>query len=242
MQTRSEAIILRSVKYGDSSIVLNVFCPEKGVLALISSLSRSSKKGLRLPLMQPLNLVEIIYNDQSKGELKRLQELRILQAYQEIPFDPIRSCIAMFMAELLSKSLKEEAAAPQLFSYIKEACIFLDRSEQSVANFLPAFLMDLSAHLGFEPHFKKNSTAPYFDLLDGHEIETEPLHSYFIYRSEADFWALLQEKGIYGAAEIELRNFNLRRQVLENMLSYYRLHFTDFGTLKSLAVLYEILH
>jgi DNA repair protein RecO (recombination protein O) len=242
MQIRSEAIILRTVKYGDSSMVLTVFGPECGLLSLISNVSRNSKKGLRKPLMQVLSLVEIIYSDKSKGELKRLQELRILHPYQEIPFDPVKSCLALFLAELLSKSLKEEATAPQLYQFLKEAFIYLDEEQASLANFLPSFLMDFSAYLGFEPHFKENSQAPYYDLLDAEEIFKEPLHSYYIYGNEAQVWAALQAEGYKNSAQIALTNSGQRRQVLENMLSYYRLHFNDFGQLKSLPVLYDLLH
>tara|TARA_R110002050_G_scaffold172893_4_gene305041 strand:+ start:1509 stop:2237 length:729 start_codon:yes stop_codon:yes gene_type:complete len=242
MQIRSEAIILRAVKYGDSSMVLTVFGPECGLLSLISSVSRTSKKGLRQPLMQVLSLVEIVYSDKSKGQLKRLQELRLVYPYQEIPFDPVKSCLALFLAELLSKSLKEEAAAPQLYQFLKEAFIFLDEEQASLGNFLPAFLMDFSAFLGFEPHFKKDSEAPYFDLLDAQEILVEPLHSYYIYGNEARVWAALQAEGYKNSAAVALKNSSQRRQVLENILSYYRLHFTDFGKLKSLPVLYDLLH
>jgi len=242
MQIRSEAIILRTVKYGDASMVLTVFGPECGLLSLISTVSRNSKKGLRKPLMQVLSLVEIIYSDKSKGELKRLQELRMLHPYQEIPFNPVKSCLALFLAELLSKSLKEEATAPRLYQFLKEAFIYLDEEQASLANFLPAFLMDFSAYLGFEPHFKENSQAPYFDLLDTEEIFKEPLHSYYIYGNEAKVWAALQAEGYKKSAQVALTNSGQRRQVLENMLTYYRLHFNDFGKLKSLPVLYDLLH
>ncbi len=242
MQVRGEAIILRAVKYGDASMILTVFGPECGLLSLISSVSRNSKKGLRKPLMQVLSLVEIIYSDKSKGELKRLQELRILHPYQEIPFDPVKSCLALFLAELLSKSLKEEATAPSLYQFLKEAFIHLDEEQASLANFLPAFLMDFSAYLGFEPHFKVHSEAPYYDLLDAEEIFKEPLHSYYLYANEAAIWAALQAEGYKNSAQVSLTNSGQRRQVLENMLSYYRLHFNDFGQLKSLPVLYDLLH
>jgi len=242
MQIRSDAIILRTVKYGDSSMVLTVFGPDCGLLSLITSVSRTSKKGLRQPLMQVLTLVEIVYSDKSKGELKRLQELRLLHPYQEIPFNPVKSCLALFLAELLSKSLKEEVASPQLYQFLKEAFIFLDDEQASLGNFLPAFLMDFSAYLGFEPRFKKDSEAPYFDLLDAEEIFKEPLHSYYIYGNEAQIWAALQAEGYKKSASVALSNSGQRRQVLENMLSYYRLHFNDFGKLKSLPVLYDLLH
>jgi DNA repair protein RecO (recombination protein O) len=242
MEVRSEALILRSVKYGDSSMVLTVFGPECGLLSLITSFSRTSKKGLRQPLMQVMTLVEIIYSDKSKGELKRLQELRLLHPYQEIPFDAVKSCMALFLAELLSKSLKEEVAAPILYQFLKEALVFLDDEQGSLANFLPAFLMDFSAYLGFEPHFKSDGTAPYYDLLDAEEIFKEPLHSYYIYGDEANIWAALQARGYRNSSAVALKNSMQRRQVLENMLSYYRLQFNDFGKLKSLPVLYDVLH
>lgn len=237
MQT-TEALVLRKTAYGDKRVIVNVYTPDQGPLGLIASLSKKSTKGLKPAHFQALQTLEIVYRENSKGDLKGLSEARILEPYQDLYFDPTKACVALFLAELLQKVLHEQEPNPELFEFLKMAIKDLDKQESGIANYHLFFMLKLSAHLGFSPHLEDGD---YFDLMQGDVSWKVPHHPYFIANEELALWRAIDDWEWSEWPSFQLRNGNLRRQALDNMIQYYRLHLHDFGTLKSLSVLREVL-
>lgn len=234
----TEALVLRKTAYGDKRVIVNVYTPDQGPLGLIATLSKKSTKGLKPAHFQALQTLEIVYRENSKGDLKALTEARILKAYQDLYFDPTKACVAMFLAELLQKVLGEQEPNPGLFNFIKRAIEDLDSQEKGVANFHLFFMLKLSTYLGFAPHLEEGN---YFDLMHGELSDQAPHHPYFISGEELALWRAIDALEWSNWSNFEMRKANLRRQALDNMIQYYRLHLHDFGKLKSLSVLREIL-
>lgn len=235
-----EGIVLRSTPYGESRIILNLLTPDLGTIGLIASISKTGKSGLKKAHFQSLQILEVKSAERSKGDLKRLQDARIAHTYQNLYFDPIRSCLSLFLAEFLSKVFRSEEAHPELYYFVREALIDLDMTGSSPANFHLAFLMDLSNYLGCRPDLE-GANYNYFDLMNGACAQMPPDHPHFIEAQELHFWRELQAKGLEHWQEVNLRDSNLRRQILNSLIDYYRLQLHDFGGLKSLNILREVL-
>lgn len=235
-----EGIVLRTTPYGESRIILNLLTPDLGTIGLIAGISKSGKAGLKKAHFQSLQILEVKHAERSKGTLKRLQEARIAYSYQNLFFDPVRSCVSLFLAEFLSKVLREEEPQPDLYNFVRGALINLDQAEGSLANFHLAFLMDLSDYLGCRPDLE-NSSLSYFDLLAGACQPKVPDHPHFIEAAELAAWREIQAKGLQAWETINLKGSERRRAILNNLLDYYRLQLNDFGNLKSLSVLREVL-
>ncbi len=240
MSELKEGIVLRTTPYGESRIILNLLSPDQGTFGLIASISKTGKSGLKKAHFQSLQILEVKYAERNKGDLKRLQDARILHSYQHLYFDPIRSCLSLFLAEFLSKVLREEEAQPELYYFIKDALLQLDATEVSPANFHLAFLMELSDYLGCRPDLSGKETL-FFDLMNGACAQMAPDHPYFIEAEELALWREIQAKGMQNWTEINLRGSKARRAVLNSLIDYYRLQLHDFGSLKSLQVLREVL-
>ena len=169
MLTKTEAIILRTVRYGDSSLIIKSFSRDAGVLSFIASLSRKSKSGLKNSLLQPLNQIEAVYYSKAKGDLKRLKEVRMAYNYSAIPFEAEKTCVGIFIAEVLQHLLQEEEPHPELFDYLQNGLRLLDASEKSIANFHLAFIMQISAMLGFAPE-RPSAEKHYAFLFNGRQL------------------------------------------------------------------------
>lgn len=241
MAIQQEGIVLSSTRYGENRLIVNIFTPEYGTLGFIATLAKKSKTGLKPAHFQNLQILEFSFAEKSKGSLKRIQEARIPISYQSLYFDPIRSCLSLFLAEFLQKVLKEEEPHEELFHFVKQALIQLDRAEGGVANFHLAFLMDLSAYLGFSPQLDDSQDAAYFDLLEGGLRHTIPEHPHYIQSAEIGHWREIKRGGTANFESLALRSSSARRQILERMIDYYRLQLNDFGPMKSLAILKEVL-
>jgi len=234
-----EGIILRTTPYGESRVILNVLTPDLGTIGLIATLSKSGKSGLKKAHFQSLQILEIKHAAKAKGELKRLQDARIIEPYQHLYFDPILSCLSLFLAEFLAKILQEEEGNTELYTYIRSALMNLDASEHSPANFHLSFLINLCPYLGCAPDLGLDE--PYMDLMNGEVSHRVPEHPHFIEAEELAAWRELQNKGLQNWESAELKGSDLRRRVLSGIIDYYRLQVHDFGELKSLSVLREVL-
>ncbi len=239
MLQKTELLILRTIRYGDSSLILKTYSQEQGVLSLIASVSKKSKSNLKPSLLQPLNWLESVYYSKSKGDLKRLKEVRVTYHYQSLPYEPVKSCLALFLAEILQHSLQEEEPQTGLYDFLKTSLQQLDQTSHPVGNFHLGFLLALSRYLGFAPQ-KAGQEPLYFDLLEGQYTGIQPHHGHFIGQPELAYWQDLQELPLEECHQLKMPA-TLRAQLLQHLLAFYRLHVHDFGKLKSLEILQQVL-
>ena len=140
---------------------------------------------------------------------------------------------------MLSNALRTNESDELLFRFLKESVLRLNEMESGVCNFHIAFLVRLSAFLGFGPNVCDLSGARYFDLVQAEYTERRPPHTQFVGDSDARFLQSLCRMNYRN-----LRRFRFtkkeRNELLDHIVDYYRIHLQGFGELKTLAVLHEV--
>ncbi len=240
MLVKTEAVVLGAIKYGDSSIILRTYSKYKGLISFIAGGLRSRKGPLRPAMVQVLSVLQLVYYDNSKGELKRVKEASVEEPLQEIFYDPVKSSLAMFLAEILQHVLQEEAPNEDLYSFIHTSVYTLDSITEGSDSFHLKFLYRLAGYLGFRPE-SPPADPRYFDLLNGVYSTTEPPHANCLYGAALVHWLKLGEESKKITEKSSL-NKEQRKQTLDSLILYYRLHVKDFGKLRSLEILSEILN
>ena len=97
MITLTRAIVIHSFPYSDSSIIAKTYC-EKGGYTYF--LAKGYKKGRKhKAALHPLAAVEISYNDKGRSGLKMANRIDLIDPYSSLLFNPIKSGIAMFLAD-----------------------------------------------------------------------------------------------------------------------------------------------
>ncbi len=239
MLAKTAALVLGSVKYGDSSVILKTFTENFGRKTFIASGGRSKKAVLKPALIQPLSQLQLVFYENSKGEIQRIKEVSVEHPYQEIPFHPIKSSLAIFLAELLGQLLQEDSPDPKLFQFLSKSFLDLDGMHTGLAHFHIKMMFRLTHFLGFAPEqFSEGKN--YFDLMNGVYLKSEPHHPHFLEKKETAIWQKLQDFSMGKNAEI-LFIKNERNFLLETLLQFYRLHVRDFQKLKSLEVIRAVL-
>lgn len=265
MQETLRGIVLRTVKYGDNSLIVDLFTESRGRQSFMASTSRAKRSVRSVSFWQPLSMVEFSAElKPNAGKLPRPADVRTYYNYIDLPFSPIKSTLALFLAEFLSAALREEKENQPLYRYIESSLQWLDMVESSaaIANFHLAFLMHLSRFIGIYPNleindnlnpnanFKSQPSArrsqtsnlksqPYFDLLAGTYCDRQPSHAHFLRNAEARVLPTL-----FRMDYPNLHLFRLSRKdrvrILQVLNEYYRLHVPNFPELKSLEVLQEL--
>ena len=240
MQETFRGIVLRTVKYGDSSLIVDLFTESRGRLSFMASVLRTKRSVRNVSFWQPLSMVEFSAEvRQGSGKLPRPVDVRTYYNYINLPFSPVKSTLALFLSEFLCAALREEKDNLPLYRYMESSLQWLDivDSPAAVANFHLTFLMHLSRFIGIYPNLEHPDS--YFDLLSGAYCDRQPSHSHFLQQQEAAALPTLFRMD-YPVMRFFRFSRRERMRILQVLNIYYRLHVPNFPELKSLSVLQEL--
>jgi DNA repair protein RecO (recombination protein O) len=239
----TKGIVLRTVKYGETSVVVTIFTELFGLQAyLVNGVRASTKKGAgKANLFQPTAILEMVVYHSELKQLQRIREFKWAHIYQHVLSDVRKNAVAVFMVELLTKSLKQPESNPDLFHFAEDAFLHLDESDNGVtANFPLFFALHLAVFFGFRIYDKYSEQNQYLDLQEGNFASHKPTHPHFLEDKYAAVTSqLLKVMQPEELAEIKL-NHEFRRNLLHAYETYYAFHIQDFGRMKTLPVLREI--
>jgi DNA repair protein RecO (recombination protein O) len=216
---KTKGVVFRFTKYGETSIIVNIFTELFGLQSYIVNGVRSSSKRSKIALFQPLTLLDLVVYHKENANILRIKEIKCYHPYQTVTSDIRKSAIAMFINEVLNKSVKEQSHAGEIHEYIASSLIVLDQHQKS-ENFHLLFLLGLSKHLGFGPNITE-------EVLGGNWMD------------EADERVLKQLLVTDYTSAISI-TYDQRQTLLTSLLRFYASHVDNFGEMKSLAVLREI--
>ncbi len=239
MIERTCGIVLRTIKYNDTSVVVDIFTERQGRVSYLVKLPRSKRSALRSVFFQPLSILEYESDFRPRLNLQRMKEARLAFLFQSLPYDPHKASIALFLAEFLTHALHEEMENAPLYAYLTHSIRWLDSCERTTANFHLVFLMHLSRFLGLYPNLEHYRPGDFFDLRAACFTDRAPLHVDVVRPEEAARLGTLMRMN-YDTMHLFEMSRAERNRCVEIILSYYRLHLPGFPELKSLEVLREL--
>ena len=239
MLNKTQAIVLHSLKYGETRLIVDMFTLSHGRLSFIVSIPKSSKSKFKKQFFQPLTLLEIETDIRPRLQLQKLSDVRLSSPFSSIPFDSHKLAISLFLSEFLYHALRSEQRNEPLFDYIVNSLQWFDGQPDSFASFHLVFLMRLSRFLGFYPNLDDYASGDYFDLRESMFCAVPPVHRDFLDPVEAEKVQLMMRMD-YPTMHLFRMSHQERNRLLEVTLTYYRLHIPDFPELKSVAVLQDL--
>ena len=144
MYEKVEAIVISNLKYSDNSLIVKCFTKTLGTRSYLQQGILSAKKNSQtIALFQPFTLLELVATHKSNSSLGRIKEAKVTTPYLSLHTDIYKSTVSLFLSEICANICTSEAPDIELFNYLEEKLIYLDRNEFS-ANFHLRFLIDLS--------------------------------------------------------------------------------------------------
>jgi DNA repair protein RecO (recombination protein O) len=236
MLLSSRGIVFRTVKYGETSVIADIFTEEKGLQTFIGGSVRTAKSRMPFNLFQPMSVVELVASYRSDGQrLHRLKEVRAAEIFTAIPFEIRRGAVALFMAEISRKCIHDHESNPALFDFLLDYLRLLDRTPHPIANLHLHFLLHLSGFLGFQPEHEQEE-AVYFDLKEGVFVEFAPAHPYFLDPEDAGWVSRLLACEAETCHELPIPRAT-RKRVQQRLLQFYQFHVPGFDGLNTPDVL-----
>jgi len=234
MFIKTKAIVIRSVKYQDKSLIVKCFTLYSGMKSYFVRNAFCSSKGSlkKSAYFQPLTILEIETNHhKNKNTLEYLSNIKPF-VYQSIPNDVVKSSLVLFLAEIFNYSIKEEEKNEDLFIFLETTLLWLD-NHRTTTNFHIVVLLELTKFLGFYPNV---SNGKYFELYQG--VFTDFFSKTCINEQESELLKVCLKQKI--DATKNPFSTTQRRKLLEIILEYYAQHIDSFKKTKSIDVFKEI--
>lgn len=229
MKQTGLGILLNRISYSDSSLIVTYLTPNSGVQKFIF---RGGKK--KASTMFPLAISELNFYGRAGSELLNLTSVEPYHT-TNFQFDPMKSAVAFFIAELVRKCTIDGLDDPESFHYVKEAIIELDMSE-NISLFPLEFMLNFSRNLGHAPLIEEEN-GTFFNIDEG-SFRTSDSSYQKCYTGDSVQLILQLIRG----EEIDFNTKQNRVDALNIMLEYYKTHIPRFGDLESLEIVKEIIH
>ena len=233
----SKAIVLSTIRFKESDLIVKCYTLSNGLVSLIVKGAFSSKKNKFKPAyFQPLSMLSIEIDFKKSRDLYYIKTLSLLHPYTSLQTNILKSTVIIFLSEILTMSLKEEESNAGLFSYIETSLLWFDTVNQS-SIFHHQFLIGLTKYIGVPPEVS-SAHLPIFNLESG-RYQIENLGRYCISGKK-----LILFNSILGT-KFDEHNTNLksslqRQELLNMILLYFKLHLQGFKTPKSIAILNQV--
>jgi len=231
----TKAIVLNTIKYGDTNLIVKCYTQKEGCKSYLLRGVLSSKKGkIRASYFQPLTQLNIVASHNNKGNLNSIKEVEVAYHYTTIFSNIFKQSILFFLSEVLSFSLQEEEENVSLYEYLETSFLWLDTHDKT-ANFHLLFLLNLTKYLGFYPD-TNNSELKYFNMDEGCFVkDTLYANNTISGKDLFDFKKLLGTN--FDSIDKVSFNGQNRQQILAVLIRYFELHLSGFRKPKSLEIL-----
>jgi len=239
MLHKTRAIVFKTTDYGETSVIVQLFTEKFGIQSYIINGVKRPKAKISGNMLQPLHLLDVVVYNKNNNSIQRISELKNSPVLLSIPYDIIKSCIAIFLNEVLYKAIRQQGTDENLFDFVFSAIEWLDHQTEGLPNFHLLFLIQLTRYLGFYPDTSQVD-ADYFDMKDGVFTRYKPDSTLYLSPPHTNNFYLLLKCSFEDAARLKLSN-DERRYLLSKLLEYYALHIESFGNIRSQSVLEEVL-
>ena len=241
---KTKGIVLRTVKYGETSVIATLYTELFGLQSYLVNGVRSTGRqgGNRAGLFQPAAILELVVYHNDLKNLQRMREYRWGVLYEHLYFDVWKNAVAVFMIELLQKTIRQPEPHPDLFAFIEDSLLHLDAAAPEILGNYPLFFaLHLASFFGLKMSDNWSPNRSILDLREGAFVAEPPEHA-FTLREQTSYLTSQLLKAQHPAELSEIRmNREIRKVLLRAYESFYALHLPEFGSLKTLPVLWEIL-
>lgn len=237
MLLKTEAIVLNRIKYTDNSFVVNLFSEAIGKISVLARTS-SRKAGLKANMFAPLNIVQTELRLKDTRSVQGISYCELVKSPTAIDTDISRICISQFVAEVIMKMVKEEEQNIALYNFFKTTIDAIESSSENIVNLHIIFLKEFARHLGFAITNNYCTETPYFNSREGMFLP------FFTSEEESFDQQLSLAFSMILASSYETDNIKIpyayRKEIIRQMLEYYKIHTENLSEIKSLKVLNEV--
>ncbi len=145
-----EAVILRSVNYGDTSKIITLYSKENGKINCIVKGARNIKSRV-LGVIEPFNHITIVFYNKQNRDLQMLSKAETIKNFRLIKTDLDKLTVCYRILEMMNKAVYDKEHSNELFDLLIKTFSYIN--ENSIENFISYlyFQIHLCEVLGISP-------------------------------------------------------------------------------------------
>ena len=239
MQLKTPAIVLNQFRYSDSSFIAHVLTEKHGRLPLLVHSGKSRKSGGKHVYFQPLYLLELDVDYKENRDIQHVRELKPIEVLHNISTDIRKQSIALFLAEVLQRSIRSGQVDDALFYFVYHSVGMFEHMKEGSNLFHHYFLAQLMKFLGFAPGNSYSETYRLLDTEAGLFVGYGKLNPVCLNETESrmiQFFLDIKAEELPGVKLSKEKKNNL----LESILLYYSKHIPGFDSLSSYQILKDV--
>jgi DNA repair protein RecO (recombination protein O) len=237
-ENKLRGIVLTSMRYGEQQRIVKILTRSHGLLSFIIRTERGKKKGSKAAFFSPFTILDVDAILSQKSSLHKIRECSLAISTAQLHQNHAKAAQAMFLSELIAKSLKEEAESEPMFDYLQAGIEWLNAA-QDHGGFHIAIAIGLTGFLGFYPQAGEDQT--FFDMREGYFAGAKPLHADCLTGRSAELFHSICGMNLDAISNLKL-SVEDKNGVLNDVLVYYRIQLEDFKELNSHLILRETFH
>jgi DNA repair protein RecO (recombination protein O) len=236
----TKAIVLKTIKYGETSLIVTLYTAQFGIQSCIVQGVRKSTK--KVPAKSNYffvgNILQVALYYQANKKLQRIRDFQFEKAQINISNSIVKNAIVMMMMEVVHHTLQEPEPNTELFDWITEQINHVENTAEALLTWMPHyFCIQYAAILGFGIHGNYSETTPILHLQDGVFIPpTTDVNAYYCLPPQSKIIDVLNMQTEKTLHTIVVYNTN-KRKVLQDIITYFQLHIAHMQTIKSIEVL-----
>jgi DNA repair protein RecO (recombination protein O) len=153
MLVKTEVIVLRSMKYRDTSKIITFYSKEYGKFKGIAKGARSPKNKFGSAL-EPLSHSVLLLYKKEHRDLHLISQCDSVEPFRRISEELDRMYIGLSILELIDQVTHHEERSPAIFQLLIETLAALDASSKNYEMYLQAFQLRLAVLFGYAPNFE----------------------------------------------------------------------------------------
>ncbi|MDT8393155.1 MAG: DNA repair protein RecO [Bacteroidales bacterium] len=239
MLQNTRGIVLHHIRYSETSLIVKIYTEAFGLQAYLVKGARSKRSKLPGSMFRPMTLLDMIVYHRPARDLQHIREASIAEPFHSIASDIRKSTVAIFLSEILLKTIKEHESNSELFDFMASSLHFFDLQKQGIESFHLYLLVMLSHFLGLYPQGEISSDDSYFDLREGKFSPFHPAHADYLEGDACKGLYILTQTSANALHNLKI-NRKTRDELLNMLVLYYQIHLSGMGTIRSLEVLREV--
>ena len=239
----TKGIVLRSLKYGETSLIVSIYTELFGIQQyIVKGIRTASKKSsANASYFQGGALLDMQVQHQEIKNFQYIKEYQWAYLYRNLFNNVIKNSVLLYIIEMLQHCSKQPEANTEIFSLTEESLIMLDTANDAfTANLSLYYSVKLAARLGFEIQGHYTTETPILDYQEGVFITEIPSHKYYMPASLSQPLSDLILSHVEDIGTVSL-NRTIRNTILEHLQIFFRLHIPYYGKLNSPDILKQIL-
>lgn len=234
MIVKTLGIVIKKIKYGDTSIICNIYTKELGLIGFHVPGVFSKKAKINISYFQELTLLELSFNYNKNKNLQKISDISCKKSHNMTSI--AQQAYFTVCSEILQLSIKEQEINEYLFDYLEQRFLNTLNAELNFWQ-LPSTMLNVLYFYGCSPNTNTYQNNYCLNFQEGIFCD---MNTYVKLKSSPEsaeiIFSLLTEQHLKLPYNHELRN-----QVINDLIIYYKIHVNDYFELKSRPIWQELM-